>query len=172
MNVEAASSFQPPHSFRRSRPGQIPMQRRPEQSIPAVKPSFNLYNKLFEIMEVIERGSNEFDYLPYIEEHQAIPGSERVSALLNYNQILVNNFIKDIGGIPVKFASQTGEALHGTVTESHDVTAGRWELSFQPNTSGDNPRIYHTTEELREGYWATILENTIDAVVTDDQQKA
>jgi hypothetical protein len=134
----------------------IPLQRRSLENLPHIKPSFD-YEGFFSVMGLIELDQSMFDELPHYEEQRTLPGSERVNALLNYNQTLIKDIIKRIGGIPLKITSEAGENISGRVTELHDFTAGKWEASFQSPATEVTPKIYHTTQELRAGYLATII---------------
>jgi hypothetical protein len=159
MILGGGPNLQQPNSEAPVKRGLIPMQRMPISAQRVAKPSFD-YEKFFGVMEIIELNQSMFDQLPLIEERRTVPGSERVNALLMYNQADVRDLIKRIGGIPLRLVSETGEAIQGRVTELHDITAGKWGLSFHSQSAEETPKLYHTTQELRAGYLATITSVT------------
>jgi hypothetical protein len=140
----------------------------------SVRARFN-YESFFGLMSVVADGHKSFGELPHIPERSTVPGSERVDALITANRKGIGAIIKHIGGIPVRLSSNQGEVTLGRVIETSDIVQGRWELLLRNNSSSEESTVYHSTEEIRNGFLAaTALAAEISALkpVTETEQIA
>lgn len=125
-----------------------------------------VYESLFEVMGIVEKGQNYLDILvpnpPKFGLDFLIKQRTETIEYLKANKASINEVLGKIGGLPVRLAQDDGTVLEGHLTTFSDLRSGRWNLTLKNSTFKDGMPVSRTTSEIRAGFLAaTTAETTL-----------